>query len=119
LCDDSSGIIDFFPDSGRRSCLNNVLVQTANFHRAIGFMRLKEVMNAPRVMLVLGNMVLCDELQPILTTLFRLGLSVPRHERLPQSNIVQMILIILHQPKAGPHLVTTLISYLSEFVGNL
>jgi hypothetical protein len=82
-------------------------------------MRLKEVMNAPRVMLVIGNMVLCNELQPILTPLFRLGLFVPRHDSLPQSNIVQTILIILHQPKAGPHLVTPLISYLSEFVGNL
>jgi hypothetical protein len=28
-------------------------------------MRLKKVMNAPRVMLVIGNMVLYDELQPI------------------------------------------------------
>jgi hypothetical protein len=82
-------------------------------------MRLKEVMSAPRVMLVIGNMVLCDELQPILTQPFRLGPSVPRHERLPQSNIVQTILIILHQSKAGPQFVATLISYLSEFIGNL
>jgi hypothetical protein len=115
----SSGIIDFFPGSGRRSCSNNVLVQTANFYRAIGFMQLKEVMNAPRVMLVIGNMILWNKLQPILTPLFRLGLFVPRHDSLPQSNIVQTILIILHEPKDGPHLVTTRITYLSEFVGNL
>jgi hypothetical protein len=115
----SLGIIDFFPGSGRRNCSNSVLVGTANFHRAVGFMRPKEVMSAPRVMLVIGNMALCDELQPILTPLFRLGLSVLRHERSPQSSIVQTILIILHQPKAGPQLVTTLISYLNEFAGNL
>jgi hypothetical protein len=32
---------------------------------------------------------------------------------------VQTILIILHQPRAGLQLATTLISCLSEFVGNL
>jgi hypothetical protein len=115
----SSGIIDFFPGSGFRNCLNSILVETVNFHWAIGFMRPKEVMSAPKVMLVIGNMVLCDELQPNLPPLFRLGLSVLRHERSPQSNIMKRILIILHHTKAGPQLVTSLINYLNEFVGNL